>query len=428
MVNFRKYGPPIKVIDKVVFPTFDKVILDNGIPLYIINQGTQDIVKLEVVFNAGRSFEKKKVTSRTTNSQIKEGSLNMNSKQISDTIDYYGATLRTTENLDSCSLHLFSLGKHFQKLLPTFHEIVTTPTFPKEDLRKYIGVNSERLKVELEKNDVIAYRAITEYVYGKDHPYGYNSEIEDYQALTRDDLVEHYQANYGSNNCFLFLSGKVNEGYIKEINKYFGSQFRTCNPKEIIPEAINYNPIQKHITSDKDLQIALKMGRKLFDRGHEDYPGMYFLNAVLGGYFGSRLMSNIREEKGFTYNIYSEVDAMKHDGMFMIGTEVGEEYFQDTMLEIKKELNILRSELIPEEELTMVRNYLLGRILNFIDGPFNSSRLLKSMIVSDLGTPYFDHLISKLKSITSEELYELANTYLREEDMTIISVGKDQNS
>lgn len=428
MENLRKTGPVIKAIENVSFPPFEKIKLDNGIDLYVVSQGTQDIIKVELVFESGRLHEHKKVVSRITNNQIKEGSKNMDSKTISDTIDYYGGTLKTGENLDSCSLSLFTLGRYFEALFPIFHEIVTTPQFPEEELRKYKHIHSERLKIELEKNDVIAYRTITEKVFGKEHPYGYNSEISDYNAIEREDLVQHYHKNYGANNCNIFVSGLVEDKHIRMINQYFGNNFRLSEPKIILPQVINEAPGTMHISSSKEHQTAIKIGRRLFNRKHKDYPGMYFLNAVLGGFFGSRLMSNIREDKGFTYNIYSELDVLKHDGMFLIATEVGDEYIEDTINEISNELADLREELIDDEEMSMVKNYLLGRILNFIDGPFNTSRILKSMISADLGTGYLDELITKIKHIDAFELRDLANQYLRDEDMWTITVGKEKES
>ncbi|GLR16598.1 M16 family metallopeptidase [Portibacter lacus] len=423
MENLRKNGPPIKMIDRVELPDFEKITLDNGLSLYSISQGTQDIIKIELVFEAGRPFELKKVVSRACNSQIKEGSLLMNSKQIVDKVDYYGATLRTSENLDSCSVSLFCLGKHFETLIPILHEVVTKPAFPEEELRKYIKTNSERLKIELVKNDVIAYRSITESIFSKDHPYGYNSEITDYEALTREDLVQHYQKNYGYNNCTIFLSGKVTTEHLEVCNKYFGNGFLVASPEEKVPKDINLKPEKIKISANQEFQTAIKIGRKLFKRSHADYPGIYVLNAIFGGYFGSRLMSNIREEKGYTYNIYSEVDVMKHDGLFMIGTEVSDEYASKTLHEIYHEMKVLREELISEEELNMVRNYLMGRILNFIDGPFNTGRLLKSIVLSNLPENYFSNLVSTIKNVTSEELQVLANRYLNEDEMWTISVG-----
>jgi predicted Zn-dependent peptidase len=333
MGNFRKGGPPINILRKVNLPRYEKNILDNGLPLYSVSMGTQDIIKLEVVFFSGRPYEAKKVVSRACNSQIKEGSLDLNSKQISEEIDFYGATLRTSEDLDSCSISLFCLNKYFDKLLPIFHEIVTTPQFPADELRKFIKNNVERLKVDLTKNDVIAYRTLTEKVFSKEHPYGYNSEIDDYRALVKEDLVSHYKNNYGYNNSNIFISGKVNDTHITLCNKYFGRQFQICTPNESIPLIQKSIPENLHIKSGKEFQTAIKMGRRLFDRQHEDYAGLYILNAVFGGYFGSRLMSNIREDKGYTYNIYSEVDVMKHDGIFIIGTEVSDEYVNKTKKE-----------------------------------------------------------------------------------------------
>jgi len=423
MQDIRKYGPPIKMIDKVELPPFEKISLDNGLPLYSISQGTQDIIKVEFVFKSGRSHELKKVVSRACNSQIKEGSRSMNSKAIVEKVDYYGATIRSGEDLDNCSISLFCLGKHFETLIPVLHEVITSAVFPEDELRKYIQANSERLKVELVKNDVIAYRKITEAIFTEKHPYGYNSEISDYGALTRTDLVSHYERNYGSNNCNIFLSGKVSSKHIDLCNKFFGSDFRTVDATENVPTYIDIKPEKLQISSNQEYQTAIKIGRKLFKRNHADYAGMYVLNAIFGGYFGSRLMSNIREEKGYTYNIYSEVDVMKHDGIFVIGTEVSDEYVDKTMDEIFYEMRNLREDLVKDKELQMVRNYLLGRILNFIDGPFNTGRLVRSIVLSELKDNYFAELVRTIKNVTAEELRVLANRYLDEGDMWKVMVG-----
>ena len=424
MENFRKTGPLIKDIENVFLPSYSTTKLDNGLPVYLISSGTQDIIKIELVFQAGRAHEVKKVVSRACNNQLKEGCATFSSQGLADKIDFFGATFRTSENLDTCSLLLFCMGKHFERLMPILRDIVVSPLFPEDELRKYINNNSERLKVELVKNDVVAYRSITEKIFTDIHPYGYNSGIDDYAVLERQDLVSHYDSNYGYNNCHIFLSGKVDESHVEICNRYLGAGFKAAAPQERVPDIEVAIPQTIHTESDKEFQTAIKIGRKLFARSHKDYPGMYFLNAVLGGYFGSRLMSNIREDKGFTYNIYSEVDVMKHGGLFMIGTEVGDEYVEKTQHEISKELKILRNELISAEELKMVRNYLLGRILNFVDGPFNAARLLKSIIQSNLDKDYFDHLIHTIKTISAEELRNLAQKYLKEEDMWNISVGK----
>ncbi len=424
MEKFRKKGPKIKIIEEVALHNYESAKLDNGLPIYSISSGTQDIIKIELVFESGRPFEIKKVVSKACNSQIKEGCFSLNSKQISDKIDFFGATLKTSENLDTCSLSLFCLGKHFDNLLPILHEIVTSPLFPEDELRKYGKNNAERLKIELVKNDVIAYRNLTEHIFSKDHPYGYNSEIQDYLSLEREDLVNHYEKNYGFNNCYIFLSGKVTDEHVKKCNEYFGNSFKSANPKEVVPLIQDSLPQKIHLASDKEFQTALKIGRKLFKRDHPDYAGMYFLNAILGGYFGSRLMSNIREDKGFTYNIYSEIDVMKHDGVFMIGTEVSDDFVSQTLAEIEKEIDILKSELIDKDEMMMVRNYLLGRILNFVDGPFNTASLLKSIVLSKVELDYFDNLIHTIRNISALELQALANKYLDFDKMWTISVGK----
>ena len=169
-----------------------------------------------------------------------------------------------------------------------------------------------------------------------------------------------------------------------------------------------------HIDS---VQTAIKVGCKLFNRNHPDFNGLYILNTILGGYFGSRLMANIREDKGYTYNIFSSVDAMFHDGYFYVGTEVGNEFTEKTLAEIYREMNLLKENLIEEEELNMVKNYLLGNMLTMLDGPFNVSEVVKTYVVENLPVTDFNKLTQTIKNITAEELRELAKKYFKPENM-----------
>ena len=214
----RSQAPLIKQVEQITLPEPKIHHLDNGIPVYEINKGTQNILKLELVFNAGRPFEQKKLAARSTASLIKEGSINYNSSEISEIVDYYGGTLSTPYNLDTSNIVLYSLTRYFEKLLPILAEVLVQPTFPTEELETYIKNNKQRLQLDLKKNDVIAYRQITEYIFGKTHPYGYNSYPETYEALNREDLLLHHQRNYTQENCSIFISGKSTPEIISLIN------------------------------------------------------------------------------------------------------------------------------------------------------------------------------------------------------------------
>lgn len=420
----RTQPPNIHGIDQLELPIPELVHLDNGIPVYITSLGTQDVIRLEIVFDAGRPFEKKHLASRATAAMLKEGTRQHTAAEIAETLDYFGASLNQPFHLDTGNLVLYCLLRHFESILPLFTEMLDAPIFPEDELQSFVRRNQKSLKTDLAKTDVVAYRTVTEKVFGADHPYGYNSTLETYGQLERADLITHFENCYGIDNCRVFLSGKVNKDVIEVLNKHLGGlersgKPRSCNMKVKAPATGNCR-----IDHPEAVQTAIRIGRRLFNRHHPDYSGFYVLNTILGGYFGSRLMANVREEKGYTYNIYSSVEAMKHEGAFYIGTEVGNEFTADTLLQIRKELVTLMNEPIPEDELSMVRNYLMGNFLSMLDGPFNVSEVVRALVNDELPFSYFSELVEKVSTIQAKELQELANKYLQPDDQWEVIVGK----
>lgn len=419
----RSKAPLIKQVQNIHLPFPNKYILDNGIPVYEINKGTQDIIKIELVFTAGRPYESKKLAARSTASLIKEGTNKYSSSEISEKVDFYGGTLSTPYNLDTSNIVLYSLNRHLDELLPITAELIKYPEFPQDELDTYIKQSKQKLQVDLQKNDVVAYREITEYIFGKDHPYGYNSIPETYESLNREDLFNHHSQNYTKEGCMIFISGKSTPGIIKKLNEHFGRGLYTGEPSILtfpgrVPPAQNVK-----IDHPDSLQTAIRIGRRLFNRKHEDYNAMYLVNTILGGYFGSRLMTNIRENKGFTYNIYSSLDTMYRDGCFYIGTEVSNDLVDATKEEIYKELYLLQTQPVEREELEMVRNYLLGNLLTMLDGPFNTGEMIKTIISEGLSPQALELLVEKIKTISPDEIQHIAQKYFKKEDLWEVVVG-----
>lgn len=204
----RKKMPRIREVKNLVVPPPEIWHLSNGIPVYETNLGTQDILKLELVFFAGRPFERKKLASRCVAALMREGTKQHSSAELAEVIDYYGGSLSMPISMDMAGMQLHTLTKHFDKLLPLATEMLSEPLFPQEEIDSFVVRNKQRLQVDLTKNDFVAYRKFTELLYGEHHPYGYNSYPETYEAITRDDLLTHFKENYTSGNCLVFLSGR----------------------------------------------------------------------------------------------------------------------------------------------------------------------------------------------------------------------------
>ncbi len=422
-MSFRNKAPELREITKISLHEPIRHQLDNGIPLYEVHMGTQALLKLDIIFFAGRWYESHPLVARATALLLKEGTQQKSSAEIAEIVDFYGGSLKTGGNLDTATLSLFCLNKHFDKLLTLVHEILTKPVFPQKELDNYTRTAKMNLEIEQTKNDIVAYREVTAAMYGDNHPYGYNSTAADYDRLKREDLVNHFHQNYHAGNCQIILSGKTSETQVQRINGLLGNKFPLGEKRSITHVPTPYPNKKIKLTIPNSVQTAIRIGRVLPSRKHPDYFGLLLLNTLLGGYFGSRLMSNIREDKGYTYGIYSTIDNMLSGNYFYIATETGSEVTAPALEEIYKELKRLREEPASSEELEKLRNYLLGTLLTSMDGPFNIARLVKTLVLENLNPSFFQDFIQAIKTIQPKDLQALAQKYLQEEDLYEILVS-----
>ncbi len=416
--------PPVREISHLTLPDPVIVHLDNGIPVYALDFPGQEILKVEVVYSAGRPEESRHLAARATARLLREGTTSRSGSEIAEFIDFYGGSLQVPTNLDTSNFLLFSLRKYAAELIPVFAELLQEPVFPDSELDLFKRNSVQELLVDLKKEEIVAYRRITELIFGDRHPYGYNSTPADYANLQRDDLVSHFNNWYTPGNCRIFASGRVDEPVLELLNRHFGQTRRPGLAPAAPPFAESRQPVAEHIRHPGSLQTAIKIGRRLFSRRHPDYNGVFVLNTILGGYFGSRLMMNIREKRGYTYNIYSTADAFLYDGCLYIATEVSTAKAAATIREIFSEMKRLHETPVSADELAMVRNYLLGMLLNGLDGPLNTSDVVKSLITEDLSLQAFDNLVQTIRTITPEQIQQLAIRYLQPGDFWTVTVGK----
>jgi zinc protease len=160
------------------------------------------------------------------------------------------------------------------------------------------------------------------------------------------------------------------------------------------------------------------------NRKHEDFSGLQILNTVLGGYFGSRLMNNIREDKGYTYGIGSGISSLQQAGYLFMATEVGADVCSAALTEIYKEIELLKNEPIGEEELNLVRNYMLGSMLGSLENVFSHADKFKNIYFSGLDYDYYTNYIATVKAITAEDLLAIANKYLTTDHFIEVVIGK----
>ncbi len=419
----QKQPPVIHPVREINLPTVETHVLANGMPCYHINRGTQDIVRVEFVCWGGRPFELHPLVARTTVDLLKEGSKSRDGKTIAEHFDYYGAGLSVPFQMDTGNLAMFSLVRQLPHVLPVFIELLCEPRFAPLDLVAYQGRKQQSLREDLGKAEVVAYRQITECFYGSTHPYGYNSSQESFAALEVEWIKEHHRRCFHAGNAFVLISGRFDEA----TTKYIHDQLAQIPAREAVIASqypsVEAAPKKLHIPHPAGGQAAIRIGRRLFDRSHPDAQGMYVLTQLLGGYFGSRLMENIREDKGYTYNISAAYDTLRFDGTFQIDTDVSTEYVEPTLAEIKRELKRLQEEPVPQAELQMVRNYLMGSFLTMVDGPFNWAETVRTIKAENLTLDALRALIHTVQTIDAPSLQRLAQQYLQDSDLWTVVVA-----
>ena len=425
----RKIQPGFKTIDKIKIIKAEEHLFNNNVSLYTINAGLQDVVKVDFLFSIPMQlwYKNNPLIAPAANLMLQDGTKNLTSVEIAEKLDFYGAFLHLNTNKDYSTVTLFSLNKYLPKTLKIIEDIIKNSVFPQKEFEIFIQKKKQQFIVENEKVKTLASRKFSQVLFGENHPYGKVEQLKDYNNLTTRQLYEFYNSLYVAKNCKIIASGKIN----KDIINLFDNCFRRndwdthynikANNFEIKPS----NQKTHLILKDDSLQSAIRIGKPLFNKLHPDYTGMQVLNTVLGGYFGSRLMSNIREDKGYTYGIGSFIASLKNAGYFAIATEVGTDVCKNAIKEIYFEIKKIRNELIPENELNLVKNYILGEMLRIFDGPFALAESFRSILEYNLDYSYFDKFIDTVKNITSEELHNLANKYLDEDSMLEAIAGKD---
>lgn len=416
----RTIAPPIK--DAVHFnlqlKPYEHFTLDNGVPVYAVDGGVEDVLQLELVFYAGNWFEQQPLVAAATNSLMKNGTVHKTAFEINEHFEYHGAFFNKSSYNETATLTLHTLNKHLSNLLPLMRELITEANYPEQELAIYKQNKKQSLLVSLKKNDFVAARTLDTCVYGDEHPYGKRAKAEYYDALTVEALRQYYQQYYVNGQCAIFVAGKMPANIQQLLNEHFG-QLTLKAPVYKLPIWPTSPAAERKIRLQVDanaVQGAIRIGRPAPARNHPDFIKLLVLNNIFGGYFGSRLMSNIREDKGYTYGISSYLQNHMQETMLLVATETGVDVCQAAIDEVYKEMELLRTELVGEEEMSLVRNYMIGTILGDLDGPFHIIGRWKNIILNGLTESYFYNNMDAIKNTTAEEIRALAQKYLDPKD------------
>ncbi|MCF8333242.1 MAG: insulinase family protein [Bacteroidales bacterium] len=420
----RTQQPEIQTLEDIQLMDFQTTRLSNGIPVFVFSGGSEEVTKIDVNFYAGTWHQDLPLVAPSVGQLMTAGTGQRTAHEIAGYIDFFGASLVSTADRDMSLVSMLSLNRHLDKMLALMEDVTKNPSFPDKEIDIYARNQQQRLNVNEQKVNYLAKTRFANYLYGDNHPYGKYLKEAYFENLTRQNLHDFHQKHYNAQNCYILISGKVPEKALELADRHFGGDDWNGLPaSEKNYEVESVQPGEYHIPKPGAVQKAIRMGKVLFDRTHPDYPAMKIVSTILGGYFGSRLMKNIREDKGYTYGIFSNIISLRKEGYFMISAETGSDVTQKAIEEIHKEIEKLQTTLVEDEELETVRNYMLGNVSRMIDGPLAAGDFYKTLYESGLDESYLHNFVSTIRSIEKDQIRDLANKYLDKEDFIQIEAG-----
>ena len=393
--------------------------LKDGITLFAFRGLQQDVVKLELIFDAGKWDEPKLGVSHFTAQMLTKGTLKRNSFQIAEAIDSLGGHIEISPGFDTVSISLFTLRKNLLAATNIVAEILIGPAFHEGELRLMKDIFLQTLKVNNEKTSVVASKEIRRVIFGNNHPYGSSVEEADVKKIAPGDLQSFFNIHFSLRS--VFVVGRLSDHEFEELIK-------------IIPLSIGRNQPLKHfkstsgishtISKPDSIQSSIRLGKKCLPKSDgKDYAEAVMFNHIFGGYFGSRLMKNIREEKGLTYGIYSSMHHFLKDSFWVIGAEVNQQNAGKATEEIKNEISRLQNELVPSDELEIARNYFIGSWQSENSTLFAVAEKIKNIHLWGLSEEYYSNLLEYIQEVTPSQIQRMANDQFDTRDLIEIRVG-----
>lgn len=421
----RTLAPDFKPITQISMLSKAFEVLSNGLPCYKILQSGSGVCKIEWVFNAGYVYQHKPLIAYFTNQLLECGTVNLSNSAFNEALDSYGSFLELQCDQDIAVITLYALKKFTEPSIQLVHDMLNAPAFADSELDRFRNQHFQEYKIQSQKVNVQARRLFLKSYFGELHPYSAAVQESDIFAVSSQAIKQFYSTCYSNSAVYVFVSGDAPN----TVNRVLSELHHTPKTPESLqiakPSAM---PLTTWYEMPDKIQCALRLGCTWVTRKHADYFNLQFLNMLLGGYFGSRLMSNIREDKGYTYGIGSSVVNYQNHAFFMISTEVDAVYAKDTLNQINIEIHRLQNEKVLDIEMETVRNYILGNLLRQMDGVFNQSELHRMLIQFNLPSDYFQQYADALYTVTSTDIMRLAQQYLNVNQFVICGAGKSINA
>lgn len=419
MIN-RTIPPALKAIDHIEFIAPKKHEISPFANLYHTKEVLDDTCRFDLYFDAGKCRGLKGIPN-FVNGLLLSGTSAKTSVQIQEEINGKGGFFESGVSIENSVITIYCLRENFQAIFDTIIDAIKNVAFIEKEVNEYLNDSKQKLKINLGKMSYLAQVEFQEALFQSNEYYSNTLKLEDFNDITSAQLKDFHSKHYLYGLSKVVVVGNLEESVIE--NVISATKGIALQSKAEFESTIENSKGEKYAEKEDAIQSAIRLGRILFNKNHPDYLDFLVLNTIIGDYFGSRLMANIREDKGYTYGIGSMLAEVNEFGYFLIATEVRKDVRVNTLDEVKFEFNRLKNELVSEGEMELVKNYMLGQLLKSADGAYAMTDLFLSAEAQGKDLNFYNEALHAIRSITPDRIKELANTYLNWEDYTVISVG-----
>jgi zinc protease len=411
----------------------NRTVLENGLTLLIVERHDLPIVKVAVGVKAGSVTEpdEKAGLAALTAELLTSGTAKRTASRISEEADFVGASIGASGGNDYATVSLSVLKKDLNLGFDLLSDIILNPSFPENELNKQRERIKGALKAREEDPDFVASREFRKAVFGS-HPYGrlVSGTPESLDRIRRDDVVQFHSAYYVPNNATMSVVGDITPDEVNGLVKRYFSGWNSGDLHISPPQRAGQLKGIKIITVDKDLtQANIIFGHEGISRDNPDYYAVQVMNHILGGGgFESRLMQNIREQKGLAYDVYSFFDANKYEGAFQVGVQTKNESTNTAIEEILKEIGRIRDTMVTDAELADAKSFLTGSFPLRLETGQRIASFLLAVEFYGLGMDYIDRYPDYINRVTKEDVLQMARKYLDPANFVLVVVADQKKA
>ncbi|MFO7723790.1 MAG: pitrilysin family protein [Bacteroidales bacterium] len=405
-----------------------KYHLDNGLNVNALKSPSQGLVKMILSYDKPAQFAAASTLAEITFQLLKSGTRKHDLFSFVSLMEETGVMISANAFSDYGVIEFVVLEDQFDSLLPLIMEMISVPAFPEDEFERIRTLALQNWRISRQQTHMVAREQFMKEMY-HGHPYGIIPTEELLLSMKLEDVRGFHKTAIAEGSPVIYLAAFAPESITGVLNNYFGRMPVVLGKSESpVGTFSSVSPVDRQnvlaLTIPGSVQSSIRIGRRLFTRNHPDFVAGKVTATILGGYFSSRLMANLREDKGYTYGVGAGIIPLVLDGYLTVSAEVGNEHLQNAVEEITKEIKRLRTEMVDHEELMTVKQYISGSMLRETDGIFNQLSLLATLTRQGVDAGWLHRYMHQVASVSAEDILRFADQYLNPDDLLQVTCGK----